>query len=92
MRHTHYITCKKISLILFSLAGFVLCNPASSFGQLCTGSLGDPIVDITFGSGTATHSGALAPGTTSYTYSSADFPTDGSCTVENTTAGSGSVW
>jgi gliding motility-associated-like protein len=92
MRHTYYITCKKISLVLFSLAGFILCNPALSFGQLCTGSLGDPVVDITFGLGTATHSGALASGTTSYTYSSADFPTDGSYTVENTTAGSGNVW
>ncbi|MGI4751311.1 MAG: PKD domain-containing protein [Janthinobacterium lividum] len=63
-----------------------------SFAQLCTGSLGDPVVSITFGAGTATHAGALASGTTSYTYSSADFPTDGSYTVENTTAGASGVW
>ncbi|RYY28048.1 MAG: PKD domain-containing protein [Sphingobacteriaceae bacterium] len=60
--------------------------------QLCTGSLGDPVVSIDFGAGTATHGGALASGTTSYSYSSADFPSDGSYTVENSTAGSGSVW
>jgi len=50
-------------------------------------SLGDPVVDITFGAGTATHAGPLAAdsGTTSYTYSTADFPIDGSYTIENTT-------
>lgn len=57
-------------------------------------SLGDPVVSITFGSGTSTHSGALPAdsGSTSYTYSSADFPNDGSYTIENTTAGAGNVW
>jgi gliding motility-associated-like protein len=59
--------------------------------QLCTGSLGDRVVKIDFGSGTATHAAALS-GTTSYTYSSADFPNDGTYTVENTTAGAGNVW
>lgn len=70
----------------------IIFTCTQSRAQLCTGSLGDPVVDITFGAGTATHAGALAPGTTSYTYSSADFPTDGSYTVENTTAGAGNVW
>ncbi|AYL98572.1 gliding motility-associated C-terminal domain-containing protein [Mucilaginibacter celer] len=57
-------------------------------------SLGDPVVSITFGAGSSTHSGALPAdsGTTSYTYSNADFPQDGSYTIENSTAGSGSVW
>jgi len=57
-------------------------------------SLGDPVVNITFGSGSSTHSGALSAdsGSTSYTYSSNDFPSDGSYTIENSTAGSGSVW
>jgi gliding motility-associated-like protein len=57
-------------------------------------SLGDPVVSITFGAGSSTHSGALPTdsGTTSYTYSNADFPQDGSYTIENTTAGSGNVW
>jgi gliding motility-associated-like protein len=57
-------------------------------------SLGDPVVSITFGSGTSTHSGALPAdsGSTSYTYSNNDFPGDGSYTIENTTAGAGNVW
>lgn len=52
------------------------------------------MVSITFGAGSSTHSGALPTdsGTTSYTYSNADFPQDGSYTIENTTAGSGNVW
>jgi gliding motility-associated-like protein len=57
-------------------------------------SLGDPIVNITFGSGTATHAGALAAdsGSTSYTYTSADFPNDGSYTIERTTNTPGTWW
>lgn len=61
-------------------------------GQLCNGSLGNPVVNIDFGSGSSVHAGALASGLTSYSYSTADFPYDGSYTVENSTAGSGSVW
>ncbi|PTQ93191.1 gliding motility-associated-like protein [Mucilaginibacter yixingensis] len=63
-----------------------------AMAQLCTGSLGDPVVNITFGSGTSTHAAALGSDFTSYTYSSADFPIDGSYTVENTTAGAGATW
>jgi len=72
--------------LLFVLTGYKT--------QAQTGSLGDPVVHITFGAGTSTHAGALPAdsGSTSYTYSSADFPTDGSYTIENSTAGSGSVW
>lgn len=70
----------------------LLCFNHSSYAQLCTGSLGDPVVKLDFGAGATTHAGALAAGTTSYSYSSADFPNDGSYTVENTTAGSGNVW
>ncbi|MGI4020631.1 MAG: PKD domain-containing protein [Janthinobacterium lividum] len=77
-------------VLLFGL--FFLILSTDSYAQLCTGSLGDPVVSLTFGAGTATHAGALAAGTTSYSYSSADFPSDGSYTVENSTAGSGSVW
>ncbi|GAA4314404.1 hypothetical protein GCM10023149_10550 [Mucilaginibacter gynuensis] len=70
----------------------MLFIPRAGMAQLCTGSLGDPVRKIDFGAGSATHSGALGSAFTSYTYSSADFPTDGSYTIENTTAGSGSVW
>ena len=79
----------KVLYILLICALSSLGN--KGYAQLCTGSLGDPVVKIDFGSGTATHAGALS-GTTSYTYTSADFPPDGSYTVENSTAGSGSVW
>lgn len=60
--------------------------------QLCTGSLGDPVVSIDFGAGTSTFAGALPSGTTNYTYVAQSFPNDGYYTVENTTAGAGTVW
>lgn len=53
--------------------------------QLCTGSLGDPVVKLDFGSGTSTHGTALGTGITSYNWTTADFPNDGSYTVEKTT-------
>ncbi|WP_428327507.1 gliding motility-associated C-terminal domain-containing protein [Mucilaginibacter sp.] len=57
-------------------------------------SLGDPVVHITFGSGTTTHAGALPvdSGTTSYSYTSADFPNDGSYTIETTTNTPNTWW
>jgi gliding motility-associated-like protein len=81
----------KTAIVIFVFCCQILGHQKCQ-AQLCTGSLGDPVVNINFGAGTATHAGALATGTTSYTYSSADFPTDGSYTVENSTAGSGNVW
>jgi gliding motility-associated-like protein len=81
---------KSIPAIL-AIVIMLLCQSAC-FAQLCTGSLGDAIKTIDFGSGTATHGSALGTDFTSYTYSSADFPSDGSYTIENSTAGSGSVW
>jgi gliding motility-associated-like protein len=82
---------KKYNLF-FILIGLLAGIPGASYAQLCSGSLGDPVVKIDFGQGTATHAGALPAGTTSYLYTAADFPPDGSYTVENTTAGSGNVW
>lgn len=60
--------------------------------QLCTGSLGDPVVKIDFGSGTAIHGSALGTGITSYTWTTANFPSDGSYTVESTTNTPGTWW
>jgi gliding motility-associated-like protein len=60
--------------------------------QLCTGSLGDPVVQLDFGSGTAVHGPALASGITSYTYTSANFPNDGSYTIESTTNTPNTWW
>ena len=54
--------------------------------QLCQGSLGDPIVNITFGHGS--NPGApLAAATTSYQYVSSDCPGDGFYTVRTGTSG-----
>lgn len=78
----------KTSITIFAGLLFICCT-VNSRAQ----SLGDPVVNITFGSGTASHAGALAAdsGSTSYTYSSADFPNDGSYTIENRT-NSPNVW
>lgn len=51
-------------------------------GQLCTGSLGDPVVNITFGSGSGSGP-ALPAGVTSYTYTAGGCPNDGSYTLQN---------
>ncbi len=52
--------------------------------QLCQGSLGDPIVNITFGSGSNPGS-SLTAATTSYQYVANDCPNDGFYTVRNNT-------
>jgi gliding motility-associated-like protein len=65
-------------LVFFSL----ICLQASA--QLCTGSLGDPIVHISFGSGSNPGAplGTAAPG---YGYVTTDCPGDGFYTVRNST-------
>lgn len=71
---------------------FTLLSFTASYGQLCSGSLGDPVVKLDFGSGTATHGAALGSSITSYTYSSADFPNDGSYTIESRTNTANTWW
>ena len=59
---------------------------------MCTGSLGDPIVNITFGSG-SNPGAALQAATTGYNFTANDCPPDGSYTVRNnTTACNGNTW
>ncbi len=53
--------------------------------QLCQGSLGDPVVKITFGAG-ANPGPPLGAATTNYQYFSADCPNDGLYTVRNSTS------
>ena len=63
-----------------------------SFAQLCQGSLGDPIVNISFGKG-ANPGPPLTAATTNYSYTSGDCPNDGSYTVRNNTSTCfGSTW
>lgn len=88
---------KALSLWINAIAriiipGLILFIPYTAAGQLCTGSLGDAVVNINFGAGTALFGGALASGVTNYSYVAQSFPNDGSYTVINTTAGSGNVW
>lgn len=53
-------------------------------GQLCNGSLGDPIIHISFG---ANNPGPLKPGVTNLSYYSLDCPNDGQYTITHQTAG-----
>ena len=72
---------RKNYLLLFS----TLMLFASANAQLCQGSLGDPIVNITFGSG-SNPGPSLAAAATTYQYVSSDCPGDGFYTVRNSTA------
>jgi len=60
--------------------------------QLCQGSLGNPIVNITFGSG-ANPGQPFSAATTTYTYTSSDCPQDGYYAIRNSTSSCfGSAW
>jgi len=62
------------------------------YAQLCQGSLGDPIVNITFGAGSNPGS-SLTAATTAYQYVSNDCPNDGFYTVRNNTGNCfGGTW
>jgi gliding motility-associated-like protein len=60
--------------------------------QICTGSLGDPIINITFGGGP--NPGAPLPGaTTNYQYFGSDCPQDGYYTLRNSSVSChGNTW
>lgn len=60
--------------------------------QVCTGSLGDPVVNVTFGKG-SNPGNNLQAATTTYSFTSAACPSDGSYTVVNSTSGCfGNTW
>lgn len=73
---------RKYSLVLLLIIGILPAN--FSAAQLCSGSLGDPIVNNTFGNGT-NPGPQLSTAATSYQYVSTDCPTDGFYTVRNNT-------
>lgn len=74
------------------LSSLLLCLTLLSRAQLCTGSLGDPVVHITFGAGNNPGPSLLAA-TTNYGFVSADCPNDGFYTVRNSTSNCfGSSW
>ncbi len=63
---------------------FLITIVTNSYGQLCQGSLGDPIVFINFGSG-PNPGPALSAATTNYQYVDSMCPKDGAYTVTNIT-------
>jgi hypothetical protein len=69
------------------LTGFLCVHSIFVSAQLCTGTLGDPIVNVTFGVG---HS-PLPPNTTSYTYAKG-CPAKGQYTINNFLFGCGGSW
>src|SRR6185295_15819145 len=73
---------RKTLLILIAIWGVLI--PAQ--GQLCTGSLGDPVVHITFGAGSNPGPALAAAPSFKYTYVPTDCPNDNFYTVRNTTA------
>ena len=76
----------------FCMVLLLLSTTQAAQAQLCQGSLGDPIVNITFGAGP--NPGApLTAATTSYQYFSGDCPGDGFYTVRNSTSNCfGNTW
>lgn len=68
---------------VFVLLAWILSSPIHA--QLCDGSLGDPVVDITFGDGTDGASSYVP--SASYTYTASDCPNDGYYTITKATSG-----
>lgn len=70
------------TFIAFSFFSVIFFPKTSA--QLCQGSLGDPVVNITFGSGA--NPGPPLGNTTNYTYIASDCPNDGYYTIANSTS------
>ncbi|MDB5193340.1 MAG: hypothetical protein JWQ96_2903 [Segetibacter sp.] len=69
-----------------------LLTAIRSSAQLCDGSLGDPIVNITFGAG-ANPGPPLSAATTNYPYFTSDCPYDGQYTIRNNSVNCfGNTW
>lgn len=77
----------KSAIVFFCLGCQMVAN-----AQVCTGSLGDPVVNVTFGSG-ANPGNQLKAASTTYGFTSSTCPNDGSYTVVNSTSGCfGNSW
>ena len=74
----HFLFSMPVMILFVS----VFCSPAQA--QLCDGSLGDPVVNITFDSGGGASSYVPAAG---YTYTSSNCPNDGYYTITKGTSG-----
>lgn len=83
---TNHVLLKAASLLI-CLGFAVRCH-----SQVCTGSLGDPVVSVNFGSG-INPGNPLAAATTTYSFTSSICPNDGSYTVVSSSSGCfGSTW
>jgi gliding motility-associated-like protein len=79
-----YFPCFRSLLLVFAVA-----FSCTAQAQLCNGSLGDPVVNITFGSG----GGTIFTPPNSYTYTSSSCPNDGYYTITNFTSNCfGNTW
>lgn len=70
---------------------FFIFSLSFYFDANAQNGLGDPVINFTFGSGGAVH-GPAVPGLSDYTFTNDDYPTEGSYTVMNNTAGAGNIW
>lgn len=71
-------------VLCFIFFSGLLCSSIQA--QLCTGSFGDPVVNITFGN-QGTTAGPLKAGVTNLNYLASGCPPDGNYTITNATAG-----
>ncbi|MFY7888383.1 MAG: hypothetical protein ACOVOW_05715 [Spirosomataceae bacterium] len=79
------------SYLRITLLLIILITYRNGYSQSCSGSLGDPIVNQTFGSGN--NPGASLGTQTNYTYVTTDCPSDGFYAVRNSTTNCfGSSW
>ncbi|WP_179351795.1 T9SS type B sorting domain-containing protein [Winogradskyella vidalii] len=65
---------------------FLVCFSLHTYAQLCEGSLGDPVIEINFGSGSG-RGNALGSDITAFTYSASGTLDEGEYTIANTTSG-----
>ncbi len=83
---------KRVFLYALCIAVLAVFYSIKISAQICTGSLGDPVVNVTFGSGN-NPGPALKSSITSYNYTSNSCPDDGSYTIVNKTDGCfGATW
>jgi gliding motility-associated-like protein len=76
----------------FLLPAIILLSPCVGVAQLCTGSLGDPVVKLTFDAATTIGSSSSSP-PSAYTYTTTTCPNDGFYTITNFTTGCfGNSW
>lgn len=77
---------KRLLFLTVAVSGFLF-----SAAQLCAGSLGDPVVNITFGTVSNGDPGVAPPA--GYTYTSSSCPDDGYYTITRSTSGCfGNSW